>query len=224
MELRSYWKILGRRWWVVVGLTLAAAILSYFLGPQAQAGYQGSFRVAVSVAPEPRTGDYFTFDRYYSWVAADYLVDDLAEVVKSQAFVEEVRREMGPEAAPGVAISGAYRAQKVHRILSVSVAAARAEDAQALAAAAARLLENRGSAFLAQLQGGNVAVRVIDPPAVAVTATGRSYFDLGLRTGLGFLVGVVLAFLLHYLDDRLYEKEEVEGLLNLPVLGEIPPS
>ncbi len=224
MELKSYWRILWRRLWMVALLTLAAGALSYFLSPQAQGGYQGSFRLAVSVAPEPRTGDYFTFDRYYSWVAADYLVDDLTEVVKSQSFGDEVRREMGSDAAPGLAIAGALRAQKVHRILTVSVVAARPEDAQGLAAAAARVLEKKGSTYLAQLQGGQVIVQLIDPPTVASTAGGRSYLDLGLRTGLGFLAGVVLAFFLHYLDDRLYERDEVERLLGLAVLGEIPPS
>jgi len=221
LELKAYWKILRRRWWAVVGLTLAAGIVSYFMSPQAQAGFQASFRLVVSVAPEARTGNYFTYDQYYNWVASDYLVDDLTEIVKSQSFVDEVRREMGGDAR--VAIPAAYRAQKVHRILTISVSALTSEDAQALGKAAAQVLEAKGPAYLAPLENRNVAVRIIDPPAVVAAATGRSYLDLGLRTGLGLLAGLVAAFLLHYLDDRIYERSEVEHL-GLAVLGEIPPS
>lgn len=223
MELRAYWRILWRRLWVVVGLTLAAGVLSYFLSPQAQAGYQSSFRLVVSLSPEPKTGNYFTYDQYYNWVAAEYLVDDLSEVVKSQAFMEEVRQEMGPEAARGVSVQSAFRAQKVHRILTVTVSAPTAEIAQALGSAAVQVLESRGQVYLAQLQSASVKVQMIDPPTLSTTASGRSYLDLGLRTGLGFLVGMVLAFFLHYLDDRVYERDEVERLLGVAVLGEIPP-
>ena len=46
-------------------------------------------RFVVGIRPE-RQGDYYAYDRYYTWLTAEYLVDDLSEVVKSRSFAEDV--------------------------------------------------------------------------------------------------------------------------------------
>ena len=43
-----------------------------------------------------------------------------------------------------------------------------------------------------------------------------------LRTVIGLLVGVGLAFLIDYVDPSLRSRQETEAVLQLPVLGEIP--
>ncbi len=44
-----------------------------------------------------------------------------------------------------------------------------------------------------------------------------------MRTGLAFVAGLVLVFLLHYLDNAIYDAEDVERVLKVSVLGELPP-
>lgn len=46
--------------------------------------------------------------------------------------------------------------------------------------------------------------------------------NLGLGIGAGLLAGVALVFLLHYMDRTLKTREEVERLLDLPVLAVVP--
>ena len=46
--------------------------------------------------------------------------------------------------------------------------------------------------------------------------------EIGLRTVIGLLIGIGLAFLLDYLDASVRTRDEAEDLLRLPVLGEIP--
>jgi capsular polysaccharide biosynthesis protein len=46
--------------------------------------------------------------------------------------------------------------------------------------------------------------------------------EIGLRTLIGLLVGIGLAFLVDYVDPSLHSRQEAEDLLRLPVLGEIP--
>jgi capsular polysaccharide biosynthesis protein len=48
--------------------------------------------------------------------------------------------------------------------------------------------------------------------------------EIGLRTLIGLIVGIGLAFLLDYLDTSVRSREEAEALLQLPILGEIPRS
>jgi capsular polysaccharide biosynthesis protein len=39
---------------------------------------------------------------------------------------------------------------------------------------------------------------------------------------VALVIGIALAFLIDYLDDRVRSKEDVEQLLQLPVYGQVP--
>ena len=66
---------------------------------------------------------------------------------------------------------------------------------------------------------------VVTPPATrrANTVPGL-VSEIALRTLVGLLIGIGLAFLLDYLDPSVRTRREVEDLLRLPVLGAIPRS
>src|SRR4030042_6666813 len=89
MELRLYWSIVTRRALLVLAL-LAIVLLSYLLlTPEPPRSYTAGMRFVVGIRPE-RQGDYYAYDRYYTWLTAEYLVDDLSEVVKSRSFAQDV--------------------------------------------------------------------------------------------------------------------------------------
>ncbi|MBC7224952.1 MAG: lipopolysaccharide biosynthesis protein, partial [Anaerolineae bacterium] len=97
MELRRYWAIVWRRWWLPVGL-VALVLLMGLLWPQRAAPvYQASLRFTVGLQPEPRSGDYYTYDRYYTWLTSEYIADDFSEVVKSQAFAQGVSARLADQ-------------------------------------------------------------------------------------------------------------------------------
>jgi capsular exopolysaccharide synthesis family protein len=48
--------------------------------------------------------------------------------------------------------------------------------------------------------------------------------NLGIGVFFGFFLGIVIAFLVEYLDRTIKTPEEIESILNLPVLGAIPDS
>jgi len=59
---------------------------------------------------------------------------------------------------------------------------------------------------------------------VGASAPGlRAMLDLPIRLGLGLAVGVALAFLAHYVDPFVRNKQDIEAL-GVKVLGEIPKS
>ena len=69
---------------------------------------------------------------------------------------------------------------------------------------------------------GQPEISVIDGPSIGKVSVGlRDRLDLPLRLLLGLLAGVGLAFLLNYLDTRLYTTSDVENL-GVTVLAEIP--
>jgi capsular polysaccharide biosynthesis protein len=225
VELRQYAKIVLRRWWLPIGLLAAVALFSLpgSLSP-APPTYQASMRFAVGMTPEEGRGEYYTYDRYYTWLASEYLVDDLAEVVKSSSFAAAVSDELaaqGITVAPG-SIGASTQAGKLHRILSVSISWGDEAELRSIANAAAKVLMQRNAEFMAQLGSENAQAYLIDPPAVypmAKSLTDR--LGLPIRLGLALIAGVALAFLLDYLDDSVRTDEDLQAL-GLTVLARIP--
>jgi capsular polysaccharide biosynthesis protein len=221
MELRAYWRIVYRRWWIVVLLPLVVVAASFLLRPQPAHGAVANLRLTVGIVPETGDGKFYTFDRYYSWLTAEYLADDLSEIIKSRAFADEVSKRLGGQVATGQ-IQGATNPQKLHRILTVSVSAATEQQAMEIAGAIAATLRESGGTFLPQLSAQNAAISVIDPPAlVPIGPSLREKLDLPLRLFLALAAALALAFLLDYLDDSLRNADDVEAL-GLAVLAEIP--
>ncbi len=220
MELRRYADIIARRAWLIV-LLLGIILIGHLLWQQVHpTTYQAHMRFVVGVAPEP-PGDYYTFDRYYTWLTAEYLVDDLAEVVKSQAFATQVADRSGL-AVPAGSIQGATAAGKTHRVLNISIAWGNEAELGSLANATVSVLTEEAGLFFAQLATEDAVVSLIDPPQIA--AVGRSLrerLDLPLRLLLGLAAGIGLAFVLDYLDVTIRNRDELAAL-GLPVMAEVP--
>lgn len=221
MELRFYWRILRRRWGIIA--LLCAIVLGSYLAmrPAPPGTYTASMRFVVGIRPEVGQGNYYRYDRYYTWLTAEYLLDDLAEVVKSAAFAQDVAAASGL-AAPVGAIQGATSAGKLHRILSVHVTWPDAPELERIASAVVEVLTARGAKYFAQLGTDEATIAVIDPPAIVpVGRSLRERLDLPLRLALALGVGIGLAFLLDYLDDTVRSRADLAAL-GVPLLGEIP--
>lgn len=227
MELREYWGILRRRWWLPVTLAVLVGLISVLqLRPwQPRAAmYSASMRLLVGVLPAAEQ-DVTAYDpRYYAWLTSEYLVDDFTEVVRSQLFAAQVSqrlRDQNIEVPAGV-IQGSAATGKLHRIITLSFTWPDAVQLEAIARAAADELTQNAAFYFRQLGTENAGVTLIDGPSVGVVGAGvREQIELPLRILLALLVGVGLAFLLHYLDDSVRRPEELEAL-GLSVLGEIP--
>jgi capsular polysaccharide biosynthesis protein len=222
MELRAYGTVLKRHAWLIGLITLATLIISVGMALRGPTAYTASMRLAISVVPDPRVGDFFKFDSYYSVLTSEYLADDLSELLRSEAFAADVSAEMGNTVEPD-AIVNLTRTKKTHRLLDVQIASGNPETALAIAEAYERVLNTKLPEYLAFLQANNGFVRIVNRPSVARTNTlPLTVAEIGLRTMAGFLGAVGLAFLLEYVDDRLRDRRQVESFLGTTVLAEIP--
>jgi capsular polysaccharide biosynthesis protein len=228
MEIRQYARILWRWLWLV--LALPALVLAFtLLWPSHPAtGYTASMRFSVGLTPEVRAGESYTYDRYYTWLTSEYLIDDLSEVVKSaqiaQAVAAEASRQGLKVQLPVGAIQGATSAGKLHRILTVSMSWGDAEQLGVLANATATVLSNGAAPYFQQFRdaGTPIVMQLIDPPSVAGIAPGlKSRLEVPLRLILALLAGVALAFLLEYLDNTVRDADDVRAA-GLDVVGSIP--
>lgn len=228
MELRLYWKIVARRWWLPAGLVVLVGLLTLAVQRPWQphpVSYNATMRFNVGIQPERIAGVY-TFDRYYTMLTSEYLVDDLGEIVRSQAFTAAVSTRLASQGIviPAGAIGASTQPGKLHRILTVSVGWPDAAQLTAIAEAIVATLTESSAEFFGQFSVDEADIRLIDPPVIgAVGRPAREQLDLPLRVLLALAAGIALAFLLHYLDDSVRDRSELEGM-GLTVLGEIPRS
>jgi capsular polysaccharide biosynthesis protein len=222
MELRAYWDIIRKRWGLVAALLVIVAVSGALTAQPPAPSFTATMRFVVGIRPEEVGRDVYTYDRYYTWLTAEYLCDDLAEVIKSRAFAADVARRAGLAVPPG-AIQGATSAGKLHRIVTVSIVWPNEAELKNLAEAVALTLREEGNVYFAQLDTAAAVASLIDPPSITRAGVSlRQRLDLPLRLLLALVAGVALTILLDYLDVTIRHRADLAAL-GLPILAEIPP-
>jgi capsular polysaccharide biosynthesis protein len=229
MELRDYWHIVRRHWWLPVGLAVVAFVLSTVVGVLGAAAYRTDMRIAVGTIPTPTPGGERYYDpTYYANLDSEYLADDLSEFMHSAAFAGEVRRELIEARGLDVSVDSivsAARTKKTHRFIDLTVVTSTPDEGREIAASISRILNDpaRIAQYMKSMSAYNAQLTIVTPPDTrrSNTAAGLAS-EVGLRTVVGLLVGIALAFLADYLDPRFRSRQETEDVLGLPILGEIP--
>lgn len=221
MELRQYGQLFWRRWLVVVipaAVVLAVGLATY--RPPAPA-YNVGVRFLVAQPPETAAPT-IQEERYYNWLASEYIVNGLTDWVQGRAFATAVAAQL---ASAGVDVpAGAIQvaADNVRSMLTLSISYGNAETLAAIMEAAITVLTAQNGNALPQLGGETAVIVPLDEAIVVPISPGlRSQLDLPLRIVLALGAGLGLALLAEYLDPTLRDKESLEKV-GFSVIGEIP--
>ncbi len=137
------------------------------------------------------------------------------------------------------AIGGALSATRVDSVVTISVNWSTAAGAWAITNAIGEIATARIGQYLDYVVATDythttptghyiqpeVSARIIGAASTPLGVTGSSASKvtlLALLILIALAVGIALAFLLDYLDDRIHSKEDIKDLLQLPIYGEVP--
>ncbi len=222
MELRTYIKILLRRWWLIVApVAVVLLYVAVTYRPPAPT-YQVVMRFSAGTTPAGLSEEY---DRYYPWLTSEYIANGLADVAVTGTFAQAIAArlaEMGHQ-IPAAAVQPAIVTDNAQSILVVYLTWPDAEQIIAVSEAVTAELIGNGAAYFPQLEQIEPAVRRLDPPTPTALPPGLRTQLMGpaIKIGLALVVGVALALLFHYLDPTVHEAAELEHL-GLTVVAEIP--
>ncbi len=219
MELRNYWLILRRRWWIPAALLVLVAALTIITYHAPTPVYQASIRFTIGVSADRNVEGVDPILTAYQ--ASEYIRDDFVEILHSELFANDVNANLGPALKINKnVISGAVEKQR--RIMSMTITWGDEQQARVIADAAAKTLETQNAKYFKQLGSEGASVTIIDGPDVGpVPASLRERLDIPIRLSLAIAAGLLLAFLVDYLDDTVRDSRELEAM-GMPVLGEIP--
>lgn len=222
MDLRLYWKVFVRRWWLIAVpvLVVVAHVLVTYRPPQPV--YQVRMRFAAGTRPAGLSEDY---DRYYVWLTSEYIANGLADIARGDRFAEAVAarlRSSGLEIPPAD-IRSAIVTDNAQSILVIYLTWPEAAQSVTIAEAITAELTTNSASYFPQLEGLQPAVQPMDTPVPVLMPPGLRSRLMGpaIRVGLACAVGAALALLWHYLDPTVREAGEIEAL-GLPVVAEIP--
>lgn len=219
-DLREYWRIFRSRWYIPVILSVLTVVISVLTYQTPTPTYVATLRFTIGVNADPNvTG---TDPILAAYQASEYIRDDFVEILRSQMFARDVNTTLNNPALQISKNNIAGAVEKQRRILSMTIVWHNPEEAKQIADAAAKTLETQNAKYFAQLGSQGATVTIIDGPDVTVVARGlREQLDIPLRALIAFLAGVVLIFILDYLDDSVRGARDLEKI-GMNVMGEIP--
>ncbi|HTK10223.1 MAG TPA: hypothetical protein VL485_23835 [Ktedonobacteraceae bacterium] len=260
MELRAYWAIFVRRFWIIaliVGVVALYSAYQYYhlhKTPGALKAYQSTVTVRIGLLDSANPTD----TNYADYVSAsEALADEFTTgpVLTSPAFTQQIVQQIQSERAliakrfPGQdpgditnagAIAGSLTAARAHSLVTLSVSWDTPAGAWAIADATGKVSAANMGKYIDYVVRSNTSVApangqgqamasaevvnaATDPVSIPGPSASKPTMLLALIV-VALIIGLALAFLVEYLDDRIRSAHEVENLLQLPVYGEIPPA
>ncbi|MBI5870578.1 MAG: hypothetical protein HZB44_06430 [Actinobacteria bacterium] len=215
MTFSDAFKILRRYILLIVAAAVIAGAFGYFFSARQAKVYEASITILVGQNQGLAENLNLT-------TALQEVANSMSKMISSRTVAEKVVGDLGLEASPEAVLSQ-ITAQPVQQTQLIEVTVQDTDPVQAatiangIGNAFAELVqrtESSRSGLTAQVwQGATIPVAPVKP------TPGRNAI-LAVLLGLG--VGVGVAFLLDRLDTRWRSKEEVEEILELPILGVIP--
>jgi capsular polysaccharide biosynthesis protein len=219
MELRLILKILLRHWWLVIVPPVLVGIITLITYQAPATAYATTLRFAVGYPPEANLAS--LYDRKYpAWLASEYIAGGLSDWAKTGDFAQAVAADAGAGLTPAE-VAGSITSDHLRSIVVLYLNGSDTAKLTAIGTSAIKVLQTRNSQVFPQ-NGDGATVTALDSVSIgAAPPSLRNRLDIPIRVALGLALGVALAFIAHYFDPRVRDRNEVEAL-GLAIIGEIP--
>jgi capsular polysaccharide biosynthesis protein len=214
VQIRDYWLIFSKRWWLIVLVAAAASLSSYVYCKLQTPIYRSEVQLTVA----PSRLDYgltLVIDNMLTQFQQQLLTRQLATQVNDALKLDQpVDTLLGKVKVS--AVSNGY-------LLDITVDDSDPNNARDIALVWVQKFIEKHQADQAPLDPLNrIEITMLDKPLPGVLFFPKTKQYVLAAGILGLVVGAVLAFLLEYLDDTLKTSDDVERFTKLPVVGSIP--
>ena len=212
IEIKELYELFKKKFWIIIVITAIFTVRGYQSASQLTTSYQARIKVYIGDSSNVMTG-YMSNNVYYN----DFITS-FKEIIMIEDFLNETLEKYDLGLTAGQ-VSGALSfTQKEGNspILEINYRSWSQELAR-------EVLEVLAKEFAQQAQKimPDVQVQVIDSVKVyPIVPNQTAPIRNGILIGIVLSVGLILV--LDYLDDTIRKKEELEKILSIPVLGELP--
>jgi capsular polysaccharide biosynthesis protein len=224
MELKLILKIIFRRWWLVLLPPIMVAAYSIITYHSPAPSYSTTLRFSVGYTPQ--TDASTLYDKFYpAWLTSEYIAGGLGDWAKTGNFDQHVADTASTSDRPITAdeVAGSIVASDHQRsILIVYFSSGDQDKLSAIATASIKVMQTLNGVVFPQNGPSGATVTPLDAVSIVPAPPSlRTRLDIPIRVALGLAFGILLAFIAHYIDPRIRDREEVEAL-GYKIVGEIP--
>jgi capsular polysaccharide biosynthesis protein len=215
MQINDYLNVLRKRWWVILLVAFSAAAAAYGFSKLQTPLFRSRVIYQVLFNRLDTGSNMFVDNLLNSYVGLVYQPDQMQaisdqlglDVQSGEALMKYVRIQPQPESMRIVVEVDYFDPGEARRIASAVGGMLNARIVEAN-----RNLEGEDRAFLQLAQSAQVGVLAKPQTRINVLAGGL----------LGAILGLLLVFILEYMDDTLKTADDVERFAGLPTIGTIP--
>ena len=216
IDLREYFGIIKKRFWIIALITVIAAVVSgiisfFMLKPVYEAKSTLIVNTEKNEETQMITGDQFSVTQK---LAVTY-----GEIIKSRAVLEDVIKNLKldneyEELANNVTVSPVKDTQ----IISISVQDTNKQKARDIANEIPKVFAKEAK----RITKAN-DIQVIDKAILPKDAVKpNKMMNIAIAAVLGMMIGLFIVFLIEYLDNKIKTPQDIEKHLGLSVLGVVP--
>ncbi|SUY47246.1 Cps19aC [Clostridium putrefaciens] len=218
MELKEYIFIIKKRFKIILGITLLATILSavisiFVIKPT----YKSDISVIIGKSEVSESQN--QNQNYNDVIMYQKMVKTYSEFAKSRTVSEDVIEKLKLDITPVDLLSMVTVAPKGDtEFLTITVKAKDPEEARKIANQLSLSLK---SVSKAAKKADNV--QLLDEASLASSKDSpKIFFNIIIALFLGVMMSVGLVFIIEYLDNTVKTEQDIEKLLEVPVIGIIP--
>lgn len=216
ISLRELFQVLRKRLWLIVLITIIAAtvsaVISFFVLTPV---YQSKTQILVNQAKNDE-------QLYYNQTVQTnvQLINTYNDIIKSPAILDKVIKELKLDSS-AQSLSGQIQVTNAQdsQVAQIVVQDTSAKRATEIANTTASIFKKEVPKIM------NVDnVSVLSKATLGESASPvkpQPLINIAIAVVVGLMVGVGLSFLLEYLDNTLKTEQDIENLLELPVMGVI---
>lgn len=213
INLQESFTVIKNRLWIVIGITflavLFAAIVSYFvLTPT----YQSSTQILVTQQQSETELDSSAIQTNLQ------LINTYSVIIKSPFILTDVIESLDLDSTPSELYSQInISSEQNSQVVNLTVQDVEHHKAVDIANTTAEVFQEK---VVDLMQVDNV--KILSPAIYSenpVPVKPNKVFNIAIATVIGLMIGVSTVFLLEYLDTTVKTEQDVEELLELPVLG-----
>ncbi|STO07238.1 MULTISPECIES: YveK family protein [Exiguobacterium] len=214
ISLGELFSILKRSKWLIASLTIVAALIAFLVSSFViQPTYEASTQVLV--APKETQNNMIDSSQVQSSVA---LVNTYRVIIQSPTILEQVQNNVvgAPENISNLI---SVNSEQNSQVINIKVQ----HTNPVMATDIANEISSVFSKEVKELMSGVDNVKVLSDASVPMSPVSPNILlNTAIAAVLGMMIGVAIAFLKIVLDRRIKTEQDVETILELPVLGSIP--
>ncbi len=214
MEIRDYWRILSKRWWIIAVVCVLATTGALGYSKLETPIFRADIRLDVS----PARYDYgltMVISDLLRQYAAQLQTDKMAELVNSKLKLD----------LPTDSLRSRVKISPVPEDYAIDIQVDDPDPNRAKDIAYAwadQFVQMHQEMMAPVAQADRIDVTIHDNPRPGQLSSPKTKQNALAAAILGIVVGAIFVFLLEYIDDTFKTIEDVERYTSLPVLGAIP--